>query len=66
MASFEEAVNHGMARSDMEDEARPFEQRMEALGCHSCKYRHTNYNACEKVVREIILYPKCPYYKKEV
>ncbi len=65
MSNFEEARHHGYSAADFGADTEAGQKRIEALGCDRCKYVGCNYNACNKIFHESILYSKCPYFKQK-
>ena len=62
MSDFENAKHQGYTAADMAADEAEATQRMQALGCFSCKYGAA-YRACTTIIEGD--YDKCPYFKKE-
>ena len=61
MSSFEEARFHGYSIGDLIADEAEATQRMQAMGCFSCKYGKDLRRTCEAVLEGG--YKKCPYRK---
>lgn len=62
MSDFENALHQGYTAADMAADVEEATQRMNALGCFSCRYGKIAHPTCRGVIKGSLM--KCPYRKE--